>query len=44
MFIYVSYRMFNNVQLFLVFHEIIVHIHNVNNAIATYEAETWEKY
>ena len=39
-----TYRMFNNVQLFLVFHEIIIHIHNVHNAIATSAAETWGKY
>jgi len=41
MFIYVPYRMFNNVQLVLVFHEIILHIHNTHNAIATYAA--WRK-
>ena len=41
MFIYVPYRMFNNyVQLLLIFHDIILHIHN---AIATYAAETWGK-
>jgi len=35
MFIYVPlpYCVFNNVQLFLVFHEIILHIHNVHDPL-----------
>ena len=41
MFIYEPHRMTNNVQLFLVVHEIILHIHNNHNAIAIYVAETW---
>ena len=41
MFSYVPYRMFNKVQLFLVFHDIILQIHNVHNAIPTYASETW---
>ena len=41
MFIYVPYLMFNNVQLFLVFHyTIILQIDNVHNAIPIYAPAT----